>query len=285
METTKKTLTVMGVPEHFNYPFHYGIEQDIFKQKGIHVNWQDCPGGTGAMCQAIANNEVDIVIGLTEGMVKAIDGGLKAKILQTYVESPLIWGVHVAKNSPYKTLKDLEDRKIAISRYGSGSHLMAYVQAQQNQWNTHQLNFEVVNNLQGGIDSLTKGDADYFMWEHFTTKPLVDQGIFRRVADCPTPWSCFVIVANQKSIASKEKTIFEFIEELNKITSEVKTHKNLSQTLSDRYDIQQNDIEKWLSITQWSQSQLSQQTLHEVQKTLLDIELINDIKNKEVFLY
>jgi TRAP-type uncharacterized transport system substrate-binding protein len=37
------------------------------------------------------------------------------------VQSPLIWGIHVAANSKYKTVSDLEDTKVAISRQGSGS--------------------------------------------------------------------------------------------------------------------------------------------------------------------
>jgi TRAP-type uncharacterized transport system substrate-binding protein len=32
-------------------------------------------------------------------------------------------------NSKYKTVSDLEDTKVAISRQGSGSQLMAYVNA------------------------------------------------------------------------------------------------------------------------------------------------------------
>jgi hypothetical protein len=38
------------------------------------------------------------------------------------VQSPLIWGIHVAANSKYKTVSDLEDTAVAISRQGSGSH-------------------------------------------------------------------------------------------------------------------------------------------------------------------
>ena len=55
------------------------------------------------------------------------------------------------------------------------------------------LQFKVVGDLQGGIDALVSGDADYFMWEHFTTKPFVDNGTFRRIGNCPSPWPCFVL--------------------------------------------------------------------------------------------
>jgi TRAP-type uncharacterized transport system substrate-binding protein len=36
----------------------------------------------------------------------------------------------------YKTVSDLEDTKVAISRQGSGSQLMAYVNAHNHGWKT-----------------------------------------------------------------------------------------------------------------------------------------------------
>jgi TRAP-type uncharacterized transport system substrate-binding protein len=42
----------------------------------------------------------------------------------------------VAANSKYKTVSDLEDTKVAISRQGSGSQLMAYVNADNHSWKT-----------------------------------------------------------------------------------------------------------------------------------------------------
>ena len=52
------------------------------------------------------------------------------------------------------------------------------------------MNFEVIKNLDGAVKGLTEGEADYFMWEKFTTKPFVDDGIFRRIDNCPSPWPC-----------------------------------------------------------------------------------------------
>jgi hypothetical protein len=51
---------------------------------------------------------------------------------------------------------------------------------------TDNLQFEIINTIDGQLKHLTNGTADYFMWERFMTKPLVDKGIFRRIADCPT---------------------------------------------------------------------------------------------------
>jgi TRAP-type uncharacterized transport system substrate-binding protein len=82
------------------------------------------------------DGETDIAVILTEGIVKDIVAGNLSKIVQVYVQSPLIWGIHVAANSKYKTVSDLEDTKVAISRQGSGSQLMAYVNADNHSWKT-----------------------------------------------------------------------------------------------------------------------------------------------------
>ena len=174
-----KTIKIAGVPEHFNLPWELAIENGDFKDVGIDLQWTNIPEGTGKMCQMLRDGETDIAVILTEGIVKDIVGGTKCKIVQIYVESPLIWGIHVAAASNYNTLSDLENTKVAISRYGSGSQLMAYVNAKNEGWNTENLQFEVVNTIDGAVETLTNGTADYFMWEHFMTKPLVDNGIFR----------------------------------------------------------------------------------------------------------
>ena len=43
--------------------------------------------------------------------------------------------------------------------------------------------------------AVNAGDADFFMWEHFTSKRYHDLGEVRRVGDIYTPWSSWKIVA------------------------------------------------------------------------------------------
>ncbi len=269
-----KTVKIIGVPEHFNMPWHLAIEEGAFEERGIDLQWTDIPEGTGRMCQMLQDNETDLAIILTEGIVKSISGGNPTKIVQEYIATPLQWGIHVAADSNYKTVADIENTKAAISRYGSGSHLMAYVNAQNNNWNTENLKFEVVNNLSDAIENLTNGTADYFMWEHFTTKPLVDNGTFRRLDDCPTPWPCFVIAASTNFITEHNKTLHHILEIINLYTEEFKSIPSIDKTLANKYELKLEDIISWLSITKWSQSQIKEATIKQVQKQLLDLNLI-----------
>ncbi len=270
-----KKVNIIGVPEHFNLPWHMALEEGAFESRGIDLQWTDIPEGTGRMCQMLQDGEADIAIILTEGLVKSISEGNSVKIIQEYIASPLLWGIHVSEKGPYKAISELEKTKAAISRFGSGSHLMAYVNAQNEGWGTETLQFEVINNLEGAVNALTKGAADYFMWEHFTTKPLVDKGVFRRLGDCPTPWPCFVIAARNSFSEEQEGVLGHVLEVINGYTSEFKQIPSIDRTLANRYGQKLEDIREWLSITRWSQNQIAVDKLEMVVTTLLNLDLIN----------
>ena len=270
-----KTIKVGGVPEHFNLPWHLCIENGKFEDENINVIWKDFPEGTGAMCKALRSGEIDAAVILTEGVIRDIINGNDSKIIQTYIASPLIWGIHVDAASPYRNIQDLKDTKAAISRMGSGSHLMAYVNAEHMDWNTDELKFEVINNLDGAIDALKKDEAQYFMWEHFTTKPLVDNKTFRLIADCPTPWPCFVIAANEESLQNKSEALKKMLDVLNSETKDFKLQKNIDIQLSERYGQKLEDIRKWLDLTSWSQEQISEENLEKVMEKLKELNLID----------
>jgi ABC-type nitrate/sulfonate/bicarbonate transport system substrate-binding protein len=127
-----KKITVVGVPEHFNLPWHLCIENNEFNEIGVDLQWIDIPEGTGKMCQMLRNNETDLAVILTEGIIKDLTKGNPSSLVQQYVSTPLLWGIHVAESSSFQNIKDLQNKRIAISRYGSGSHLMAIVHAKKN---------------------------------------------------------------------------------------------------------------------------------------------------------
>ncbi|MCW5515325.1 substrate-binding domain-containing protein [Muriicola sp. Z0-33] len=278
-----KKVRIIGVPEHFNLPWHLAIDEGAFHERGISLQWTDVPEGTGRMCQMLQDNEADLAIILTEGIVKSITEGNPVKIVQEYIGSPLQWGIHVAASSQYNSISSLEGTKAAISRYGSGSHLMAYVNAQNHNWDTDSLKFEVINNLDGAVTALTEDHAQYFMWEHFTTKPLVDKGIFRRLGDCPTPWPCFVIAAREEFISQNTSVLQHILEIINLYSSEFKKIPSIDRTLANSYGLELADVVEWLSITSWSQTNIDSQVIDNVQNTLYHLKLIKDkLSYKEI---
>jgi len=251
------------------------IEEAAFEDRGIEIEWIEVPEGTGRMCKLLKEQETDLAIILTEGIIKSIVEGNPASIVQGYVSSPLLWGIHVTAESRFQHLSELKGKKAAISRFGSGSHLMAYVMAQTQHWDTEQLTFEVIHTLSGAVKALQNGDADYFMWEHFTTKPLVVNGVFRRLADCPTPWPCFVVAANQYFLKKNARTLSHVLEIINRYTREFKMIPSIDRALANRYNLDLKDIRDWLGATQWTQEQISTQTIDIVEDTLLNLNLIS----------
>ena len=278
-------LKVGGVPEHFNYPWYLTLKNKEFTKENINLRWQDFPGGTGAMCKALRAGEVDIAIVLTEGIIKDIADGNPSKIVQTFVQTPLLWGIHVSATSKFKKIEDLEHATIAISRYGSGSHLMAIVNAFNRGWNVANLKFKVIGTLQGGINALTAGEADYFMWEHFTTKPLVDTNIFRRIDDCLTPWPCFVIAIRDEVLEKNFTEVKKVLEIINKQTSNFKEIVNIDEILAERYEQKLEDIQKWLKITEWNKGEpISEKLITDIQNKMVRFNVIEIAKDPKKFI-
>ena len=241
-------LKIGGVPEHFNLPWYLTLREKAYHPKGINLRWKDFPGGTGAMCQALREGSIDLAVILTEGIIADIAKGNPSKIVQVFVDSPLRWGIHVAANSNYEQIDDLKGTKAAISRYGSGSHLMAYVHAQKEGWNLEtDLDFELVKNLDGALNLMPQGIGDYFMWEKFTTKPYVDSGVFRIVGECPTPWPCFVIAVREELLEKTPELVVSILDVINTTTVEFKQIPAIDRMLSNRYDQKLEDVQLWLS--------------------------------------
>ena len=272
-----KNIKIAGVPEHFNLPWHLAIENGDFSKENINLQWTDVPEGTGKMCQMLRDGATDIAVILTEGIVKDIVAGNPSKIVQIYVETPLIWGIHVGANSKHQHLEDLKNTKVAISRLGSGSQLMAYVNANNQGWKNDDLQFEIINTIDGAVDALTNGTADYFMWERFMTKPLVDNGTFRRIGDCPTPWPCFVIAVRDEILENQPQTIHKILEIINNMTRNFKVIPNIDAILATKFNQKKVDIQEWLSLTEWSQKPLAEEMLNNVQNQLLQLKIIDKI--------
>ncbi|MCL6295114.1 substrate-binding domain-containing protein [Jejuia spongiicola] len=281
-----KKVNIGGVPEHFNLAWYLTLKNGEYKDKGINLRWHDYYGGTGVMCKALREKKIDIAVILTEGIVKDIIDGNPSKIVQTFVQTPLIWGIHVANDSPYKTIEDIKGKKAAISRYGSGSHLMAYINAENNTWDLKKdLDFEIIKNLDGAVEGLTNGTADYFLWEKFTTKPLVDNGTFRRIGNCPSPWPCFVIAVREDFIESNKEDLQYILDIINNTTTEFKNIPSIDKTIANRYEQQLDDVQEWLSLTEWSQKLIDKKTLNNVQKELFALNIIPKVVNYEKLVH
>ncbi len=283
-----KRFKIGGVPEHFNLPWRNAIEEGAFQSIGVELHWSDMTGGTGQMIKGLQAGSIDIAVLLTEGITRAILQGLDAKILNVYVASPLCWGLHVPADQTIKKLSDLNGKTFAISREGSGSHLMAYVKAQQEQWSLDELKFNVVGDVYGGIWALNNGQAQGFLWEKFTTSPFVDQGKCRLLDEVFTPWPCFVIAVRSEIVQSDESLLHEMVSIVQKESYRLKHQANSAEQFAWRYALPQEEIQKWLNQTEWNYGkELDHQDFVKVVSELMDLGLLtqNQAENWEEKLF
>jgi ABC-type nitrate/sulfonate/bicarbonate transport system substrate-binding protein len=275
---TQTFFNIGGVPEHFNLPWYQAIEKGLFEQEGLQVKWTDYPGGTGAMAKDLRSGQLDAAVLLTEGIVADIINGNPSKIIQVYVASPLNWGIHVPAGSAFQSADELEGKRYAISRMGSGSHLMAFVDARRRGWDPTALELVLVGGLDGAREAFRTGQADAFMWEKFMTKPLVDAGEFRRVGETPTPWSCFVIAARQEVIDQRGPALKKLLAVINQTAQAFQqAPAEALPLISARFHLQPTDAQSWFASTQWAAGgQVSPAMVGEVIATLYDLDVIKD---------
>lgn len=272
-------LRIGGVPEHFNLPWRLCIEEGIFEKQNIRLEWIDHAGGTGSMTKALREGDLDMAICLTEGIIADIVKDNGSKIVKVYVSSPLTWGIYVSQSSPYRQIKDLEHTKFAISRFGSGSHLMAYLKAKQLGWDTQAIDFVLLKNLDGIREGLAQGLADTFMWEKVMTQPYVDNQELRLIDECITPWSCFVLAVRADILEKQKDSVLAICRTINSYVKNFKQRPHIVEILAQRYQIDLEDTAHWLHQTTWAEDNLVSETMIEnVQNTLLNLGIIEQKK-------
>lgn len=246
------TIRLGGVPEHFNLPVHLAIEGGSFEAQGVKVEWTTFRGGTGQMTKALREGEVDACILLTEGIAKDIIAGNPSKIVSGYINTPLIWGVHTGAENSLQHHNQIYDRQYGISRFGSGSHLMAIVDATVNERQLRTEQFTIIKNLEGALSSLSEQATDVFYWEKYTTKPYVDSGQLRRVGEFITPWPCFMIAATEAILERAPEAIVSMLQTIHEHCQQFMTDDNYIPLVAERYQQKLPDVERWYHATEWA---------------------------------
>ena len=245
-------IKIGGVTEHFNLPWNLAVEQGKFSEAGVDLNWKFFAGGTGVMTEALRTGELDLAILLTEGFISAAAKGLKAKIVKEYITSPLGWGIFTGTGSQFHSVYNRLPKKYAISKLGSGSHLMAMIHAEQRGEKVGDENLIEVKSIDGAIDALVKNEAQIFYWEKYTTKPFVENKTLRMIGEFSAPWSSFLIVASDDALRIKRAAIAKVLQVINE---ESKTFVSSAQTvplLQQRFKMSEADTYAWLHSTVWS---------------------------------
>jgi len=261
-------LRLGGVPEHFNLPFHLLLEEG----SDVPFTWTDYPGGTGALCQALASFDLDVAIVLSEGITAFRARGGQVEIPGFWVETPLIWGIHTGAASPYQSVADLQGKPFAISRPGSGSQLMTYLLARREGWPTAP-SFVEVGHLAGGVQALTQLEAAGFLWERFMTHPLVAEGTLRRLGELPTPWPAFAVAVRMDIWEHRADDVRQLLTDALKRAARLAASAEAPALIASRYGLVPEQAATWLSLTRWAHpwQEGIEASLQEIETTLREV--------------
>lgn len=153
----------------------------------------------------------------------------------------------------------MKGSKIGISRYGSGSYVMGFVLADIQGWLSPNAEppFEFVplqtfDKLRKAVNDST---ADFFMWEHFTSKRYYDSGEIKRVGEIYTPWSSWKIVASTKSIPNlaEDERLEDVLQKINQgVEHFQKNQDEAVQYISTHLDYSEEDAREWLKTVEFA---------------------------------
>lgn len=269
------SIKIGGVDEHFNLPWHLLWESGRLDELEIDLQWIDCLGGTGEMTKLLREGDLDMAVLLTEGIVMDILNESPSRILKVFVQSSLEWGVHVASDSD-KDLR-LEDRlTYAISREGSGSHLMALVYAKEKGISINRMNFVEVGSLAGALRAFEKKEVDVFFWEKFTTDPHCTSKKLKRIDTIPTPWPCFMIAVNSSFYKKNIGAVEELVSEVLKEAAQFKKNEQAPKIVAERYGLTVERAEKWFDSVLWGAGQ--NLSLAEINRVVKELQLLGKVE-------
>jgi len=137
--------------------------------------------------------------------------------------------------------------------------------------------FEVIplqtfEKLRKGVND---GTADFFMWEHFTSKRYYDNGEIKRVGEIYTPWSSWKIVAATGLLSGSgsgseafDPRLEELFEKLNQGTKYfVENQDETVEYISTELDYSAEDAREWLKTVEFA-SNVRGVDLSVIQKTV-----------------
>lgn len=197
----------------------FAQEKGYFKEKGIDAEFTTYRGGAAAQ-EALAAGAADVGAVASPGAAIAIQKGVKQKIIANAgPTSPRGWYLIVPTDSPIKTTKDLNGKKVGITGKGSVTDFFSALSAKNGGGTIQAIP------LGGGILPALKAkqiDAGV-MWP-LSSFHSVGSGDFRVVEDYGTAirdTSMDVWIASQEIIDSRPDVLKRFIEALAKSAAEM----------------------------------------------------------------
>lgn len=140
-------------------------------------------------------------------------------------------------------------KRFDMTDNASGSYVMSFVLADEQGWlegpGEAPFDFVVCGPFKPLRDAVNSGDADFFMWEHFTSKKFFDDGTLKRIGEILTPWNAWYIASRgAKEDARVRETLLPALE---KGVKYFEGHPAESvQFICDNMEYSKEDAEEWM---------------------------------------
>jgi ABC-type nitrate/sulfonate/bicarbonate transport system substrate-binding protein len=163
----------------------------------------------------------------------------------------LPWGVHVPVASALHHPADLKGVPFAISRPGSGSHIMAMLYAERLGWRPGPDDLVVVHNMEGAAARMAEGDPVIFLWETYVTSRYVEAGVMRRVDEVRGDWPGFVIVAREAFARTRPDDMREALAVLDRAVNGLDLSAHTVELVMRNAGFREELAREWLGHVRW----------------------------------
>lgn len=97
--------------------------------------------------------------------------------------------------------------------------------------------------------------ADFFMWEHFTSKRYYDNGEIKRIGEIYTPWSSWKIVASTERVHAKDERLKDLFDKIDQGVQYFLQHQDEAvRYISTELDYSEEDAKEWLKTVDFSKT-------------------------------
>ena len=141
-------------------PFAVGIDGGYFKKAGVNITGVIAGAGGGTSVRNVMASELGYGEVVLSAAVAAIQEGQDIKVVNIGARSVADVVVVVKPDSPIKSLKDLEGKKIGFSNPKSLSEILAIMAIEKGGLKADQTQRVALGSLGGALTALEKGGVD-----------------------------------------------------------------------------------------------------------------------------
>ena len=95
-----------------------------------------------------------------------------------------------------------------------------------------------------------------------------------------TPWPCFVVAVRDEILKNNFEEVKKVHDIINNCTKDFKDFDNIDTVLAKRYEQQVNDIQEWLSLTEWNDGKpVTKNLITRIQNKMVEFNVIEKKEN------